>query len=96
MPLSQALAYNVEHLETAAEHWTKVADHRESTFADVRNRAHSIDWTGAGADGTSRRPYPVPMIYARPRVSPAAAPGTSTASTVDCSTTSRMSKTTAS
>jgi hypothetical protein len=50
MPLSQALAYNVEHLETAAEHWTKVADHRESTFADVRNRAHSIDWTGAGAD----------------------------------------------
>ena len=50
MPRSQALAYNVDHLETAAEHWNRVADHRESTFADVRIRAHSLNWTGAGAD----------------------------------------------
>jgi len=50
MPLSEALAYNVDHLDSAAEHWTKVADHRESTYADVRNRAHGLDWTGDGAD----------------------------------------------
>lgn len=50
MPLSQVLAYNVEHLEEAAEHWNKVADHRESTFAEVRNRAHSITWEGLSAD----------------------------------------------
>jgi broad specificity phosphatase PhoE len=50
MPLSQALVYNVDHLATAAEHWTKVADHRESTFADVRNQARSLNWEGAAAD----------------------------------------------
>lgn len=50
MLLSQATAYNVDHFETAADHWTAVADHRETTFAEVRDRAFRVTWEGISAD----------------------------------------------
>jgi hypothetical protein len=50
MPLPQVLAYNVTHLETAADHWEAVADHREETYAEVNNRARTVTWEGMSAD----------------------------------------------
>lgn len=50
MTLSQVRAYSTTHLTEAAAHWSGLADHRESTFAAVRNRAHTLNWTGDGAD----------------------------------------------
>lgn len=55
MPLSQVLAYNTDHLVEAAAHWQALADHREETFAGVRNDALTLPLEGATADALHQR-----------------------------------------
>jgi hypothetical protein len=47
--LSQIRDWDVEHLISAADHWTATADRWESTFAEMHLQAHSVAWEGAGA-----------------------------------------------
>lgn len=55
MPLSQVLAYNIEHLIDASAHWQALADQREEVFGAVHNEARTLPWEGLGADALHAR-----------------------------------------
>jgi hypothetical protein len=55
--LSQILSWDVDHLVTAADHWTATADQWDDIFGQVWQQSLGLDWDGEAADALRDRTY---------------------------------------